>query len=672
MVVRTHEPKGLTARPAKGRALLYHRDSSGKHDTTAPAYVGWACTYCQQNGLRFRATPETMLRLMKSRGGVSDDLFLDWAVSGNAVNRRALDALLAEVERDRTVSHVLIPRPDRLLRPDEAEAGIALERRFRQTLGVYLVFTTRVSPPLGIGEQMGLGDFMQAAIEYTQAGAFRRELAAKMLYSQVQLTKNGWSAGGRAPYGFQRCLVGPDGRIDRPLRDGESVRSRGFHVAMLPKEDETWQIRWRIKHELLTLPATEIARRLTKEGIPGPDANRIRRDNGIEHVVSGVWHQTTISNIGRDPIDSGVVTNGRRSMGDQLRHSPSGPRELTEADFREGKTPKVIQNPKETWTTGKAHFDPAFSSEQQATLEKELDARAGTQKGKPRSRTPELNPLGVRVFDMDCTWPMYRAPYNNTFRYVCGLYSQSHGGACAHNHIDGPLAVRFVLSVLKEQVLSPDRLTKLRQRVETLAADELGGNSQAALIASKKAALLQLQRQLETAQRNLAFAETENQRRRIALVVDEADAQEQRLQAEIIEREARETSTKDIKGEVDAAMKGLEQLPALADAAGDFAAARKLFDAVNARLFLKFADKKWGKRTLRKPVSGVLTLGLQPPPIQIYAGPTARGTLKSAKTETAALWAAVSDGSLPSQGLVSQDPPQGGDSLGNLNRGDRI
>jgi hypothetical protein len=79
--------------------------------------------------------------------------------------------------------------------------------------------------------------------------------------------------------------------------------------------------------------------------------------------------------------------------------------------------------------------------------------------------------------------------------------------------------VRFVLSVLNEQVLSPGRAAKLRQRIETLAAHELRGQSQATVIASKKAAPLQLQKQLDTAQRNLAFAESEDQRR-IALVVD--------------------------------------------------------------------------------------------------------------------------------------------------------
>jgi hypothetical protein len=82
-------------------------------------------------------------------------------------------------------------------------------------------------------------------------------------------------------------------------------------------------------------------------------------------------------------------------------------------------------------------------------------------------------------------------------------------------------------------------------------------------------------------------------------------------------------------------MEKLEQLTT--GSAGNFAAAKNLFDAVNARLFLKFTDQKWGKRTLRKPASGVLPMGSQPPPITIDAGPTARRTTPTSKNRNGSL-----------------------------------
>jgi hypothetical protein len=91
------------------------------------------------------------------------------------------------------------------------------------------------------------------------------------------------------------------------------------------------------------------------------------------------------------------------------------------------------------------------------------------------------------------------------------------------------LSVSFVLSVVKERVLSPTRLGKLRQRLATLAGHELGGQQQVSLIASKRTALLQLQKLRAIAQRKLGIAESDDQRPRNALIVDQGDAQQQQL-----------------------------------------------------------------------------------------------------------------------------------------------
>ena len=55
------------------------------------------------------------------------------------------------------------------------------------------------------------------------------------------------------------------------------------------------------------------------------------------------------------------------------------------------------------------------------------------------------------MFDMACGWLMYRAPYKDGFRYVCGLYGQSHGQACSHDHIDGMIASRFLIGQIQQR-----------------------------------------------------------------------------------------------------------------------------------------------------------------------------------------------------------------------------
>ena len=68
----------------------------------------------------------------------------------------------------------------------------------------------------------------------------------------------------------------------------------------------------------------------------------------------------------------------------------------------------------------------------------------------------------------------------------------------------------------------------------------------------------------------------------------------------------------------------------------------------------------------RKPLGGLVTWGSAKPPIDLYAGPTTRQQIKKAT----ALLAVAGESHSPS--LVPNDPGQEGESLGNVNRGDKI
>ena len=212
------------------------------------------------------------------------------------LSRPALDALKAEIARDRAVSHILIPRRDRLARPDNPVDGINLEHELRK-MGVGLVFMDRSLEPITKKARQDLGEMISAMVDYDQSGRFRQELAEKMIFAQLNLAKFGYSTGGRPPFGYQRWLVDEQGSRIRQLADGEVVRKRGNHVMWLPGAEEELDLIRRIITMLETMPATEVARRLTAEGIASPDAGRTRTDNGVEHPVLGVWHATTITGV---------------------------------------------------------------------------------------------------------------------------------------------------------------------------------------------------------------------------------------------------------------------------------------------------------------------------------------------------------------------------------------
>ena len=115
-------------------------------------------------------------------------------------------------------------------------------------------------------------------IDYNSAGEFRRELAQKMIHAQITLAQAGFSTGGRAPFGFRRWLARTDGTPVRALADREYVKMAGHHVVWLPGPAEELALISRILDMLETMPASRVAKVLTREGVPPPDADRHRTD----------------------------------------------------------------------------------------------------------------------------------------------------------------------------------------------------------------------------------------------------------------------------------------------------------------------------------------------------------------------------------------------------------
>ena len=611
-----------------GRAVFYTRDSGGEHENTPGEYVKWAQRTAAAQGTLFTGTAEKIETMIRTGVPVSGDLFVDYGVKGNQLTRRALDALIRAAAADPSISHILIPRRDRLARPDDPFDGIAIETQLRQ-LGITLIFMDRVLPPLGRGPR-DMGEMIVGIIDYDRAGRDRRDLAQKMLYAQLKLAREGYSTGGRAPYGFCRWLVKEDGTQVRNLQDKEWVKMAGHHVVWLPVEDaRIWSNIHRIVDLLETTPGSRVAALLTSEGVPPPDFGKMRTDRGVTHVTSGVWHQVTVVGIARNSLLRAVVEYGRRSMGDQLRFDQTQPRELTDADLRDDGKPKVIENPPSKRITAPARFDPPVEPEKLERVIAVLDERGKAQRGKPRSQDPAQNPLGCRIFDCACWWPMYRQPYNKSFRYCCGRYQQSHGAECSHNTVDGIKATKFVLSCVQQRVLGPGFRDRLRGKLEEIARREM---AQVDPIPGERAALQrsleEVRRNLESAKRNMALAASPEQFQAISEIFEQL-RREQQTQEERLQAVPTPTRARDVETEIEAAMRAYDAMKGCAKEPNNLGALGELFTQLNVRMFLRFETAKWGKRTVNKVSGGMVTFGATPAPISLYEGPTGRIALKS-------------------------------------------
>jgi DNA invertase Pin-like site-specific DNA recombinase len=213
----------MSTRPAQGRALFYTRDSGGKHEMTPGQYVGWAQGKAVELGLSFTGTPALIEQMIRDRQHRSGDLFLDYGVSGNVLSRDGLNALSQEALKDHCVSHVLIPRRDRLARPDDPIDAVQLENLLRGN-GLALVFMERMLAPHQKGKRGDIGELIVSIIDYEKSGKDRCELAEKTIYAQLQLARRGYSVGGRPPYGFRRWLFRDAGSGRQSRRPGPTAR----------------------------------------------------------------------------------------------------------------------------------------------------------------------------------------------------------------------------------------------------------------------------------------------------------------------------------------------------------------------------------------------------------------------------------------------------------------
>lgn len=421
---------------------------------------------------------------------------------------------------------------------------------------------------------------------------------------------------------------------------------------------------------LETMPASRVAAQLTREGVPSPNAGRLRKDHGVRHTVSGVWHQNAVVNIARNPLLLAVTQYGLRSMGDKLRFAPHGPRTLEDSDFRSDESPKVIRNPKRDRITAPARFEPLVDVERHQRLLTILDDRGKCQSGKPRARNPAQNPLGARVFDMNCSWPMYRTPYLKSFRYTCGCYQQTHGAKCDFNHVDGPTATRFMLSCLRQRMLSPTLLSRMERRFRELAAKDQDDNDGEKATATVQAELARVQQELKAVSANMARARTEAQYDAISTAFEALKARETALIAKVAEQQTMVRVRGDTGAEVAKALEVVHRLSDLMSGSGCTEIAGEAFRLANARLFLRFRQIRTKNRPLNQLASGVAVFGAAPDPIEIYRGPTGRRAL-NCNGSTANVAAEPGKLCLPSPPESTTYSGSEGKSLGNVSRGDR-
>jgi hypothetical protein len=618
----------MTKRPEKGRGLFYHRDSEAHSELAPPQYVEWARGEAARLGVAFSGTPEAITAMIVGGKSAEGDLYLDFGVSGNLLSRPGFDRFRDRAISDLSVSHLFVSKRDRLGRPDNPLDSMLIEYQLRSAGLTVVLMGGKVLPAVGPGERIDLADLLTSLIEYDASGKFRRDLAEKLIHAKIRLARGGFSIGGEPLYGFRRWLCAEDGTRKRQLEDNERVKLPGHHVLWLPTAAEELKVVRRILEMIETTPAARIARALNAEGIPSPKAGRLRTRNGVKYETSGQWTQNTVRNIATHPLLIAVWEYGKRSEGDQLRFTKDGPRALGAGDYSSGGKLKTVANPADQIIRTPAKSDAVTTTEKFERVREVIESRGQHLKGKARTRGQSPNPLGGRIYDLNCGWLMYRYPKRKKWCYVCGLYQNSEAKCCRHNMVQGETASRFVLACLRQRVLNPSTLAKLKARLNELATAGQEDDPAQRQLEADRAELAALRRKVEKVAENMALAESREERDATAAVFRKLKNQEAAIEQRVAAHRPA-TPQVDPQHQVEAALGALDRL-SQSVAAGDasWAAVGDVFTQTNAKLYLRFAEVEKGRKKFNVPAGGVVTFGSTPPPGPLYTGPTDRPIIR--------------------------------------------
>ncbi len=599
-----------------GRSIAYLRRSSDQQGLSLSAQLDWAHEEAVRRGLTLTGSPADLESALLSRDARFGDVCLDNAITGSELDRPGLSALKRAVQES-GVTHLLVHKRDRLARPDDPIDGVQLENELRPP-GLTLVFSNEtLLPRHGEGaEDRRLVEQITSIVGYHESGKFLRDLAERIIAAKQQLARDGFSTGGRAPYGFGRFLVRKlDNEIIRKLEDGERVRMAGCHVRHLPDNEEkltNWL--WMLEMKEAGWGIKRIANRLNELNIPSPDAGRTRTDQGETHLVSGRWSPTAVSSLCRNPLIIGIREYGRRSEGKHRRTSQNGCRHLTASDRNENGAVHIVRNPDSDMTQAAAGFEAEFERDRWQTIQQQMDERSTNQRGIRRAKDPGKYPLATRVVDLTegCGSIMYGTPHSGKSVYKCGRYQKSSGSDCFHNSVDAEALLAVVLQTLRRPFVTGNLrdivANRLRQRLATPHAGSDAPNR-----------VEILQKQLETARRNLGRVEER-------WAVEEDDArhaafgrQFDRLTAEVKELEAEiqiaervlspADDTSDPERLVGSALAILDRLEDLANESSLRPQIGQLMEQLEVWVGLDFIGVQKGKRTLRKLRGGTISVG---------------------------------------------------------------
>jgi DNA invertase Pin-like site-specific DNA recombinase len=256
-------------------AGYYRHSAEDKQENSVPIQREHAQKFASENGIQIihEERDEGKSGLSAARPGF-ERLFQNWVLNPEALH---LDYILVYD----------VTRWGRFQDPDEA-AYWEMQCKKR---GIRVVYVSRGFPK----EEERLLSSLETSIGRYMAAEYSRQLSNKVFHGSIKVAEQGYSAGGKAPYGLTRMLLDEQHNVIGELKPGEHKVIANQRVTFAPANDESRQVVKRMFDELVgnSRHPKKIADSLNDEGILSPKGKQWDAQK-IIHILSNEQYAGTL------------------------------------------------------------------------------------------------------------------------------------------------------------------------------------------------------------------------------------------------------------------------------------------------------------------------------------------------------------------------------------------
>ena len=327
-----------------------------------------------------------------------------------------------------------------------SDEKIYWEQRFKKHGGIQIVYVHGDFKNDG-----SLSDTLLKVVKHAEAHEYSMKLSEVTLRGAKSHSALGHSAGGAAPFGYDRLEIDPNGQSVRVMNTSSDWKSNKLHrVVWTPSPTAAPVVRWLFETYEKGTGLNLLAHQLNERKIPSPRGR--------------YWSKTMVRYMLRNRAYLGERIYNRRSY----------------KSYRRGERSRMA-NPPEAWVVKENAHPPIVNPDLFASAQSRQKARAVTI-GRTAHRPYLLTGIARCA---RCGYRMIGQPLSGNghryLTYTCSGYLRIGKAVCRSVHVSADVLEAEVLRTIRERLTSPSWKQEMLSTLRAIVNEEFGSGAESQL-----------------------------------------------------------------------------------------------------------------------------------------------------------------------------------------------